>query len=228
MSVNGNSQTAKEDFAKINNAYVNNSQLSMKVKYELYKNNLAKEVFQVETGEIKRNGNNKYTKIGNIETIENDKYRVIVDHDDKNISLLSTITVADETPKKEELYLVNLEKMLAICSKVEFKEENKVQNSYLLMLPNEEYSEIKIIVNKKTFFIEKMILYYSKEQNIEDKEDGSKEPPRMEISYYDFNLKPQYTDADFTYYKFLEKRNGKLLATPAFKTYTVNTSSYKN
>ena len=227
IAANGQSQIAKEDFAAINKAYVTNSHLSMKVKYELYKNKTVNEVFQVETGEIKRNGNNKNTRIGNMETIENEKYRLIVDHEDKNISLLGIITLPGVAVQKEDLYLVNLEKMLAVCSKVEFKEENNDQNSYRLQLPMEEYDEIKITYNKKTFFIEKMILYYQEAQNLEER-GGLKEPPRMEISYYDFNMDPRFTEADFTYHRFLEKRNGKLMGTTAYKTYTVNTTSYKN
>ena len=85
----GFAQVSKEDFAKINKVYISHPQLYFKAKYDLYKNQNIKETFESEMGETKRNGNLLYTKIGKIESIHSEKYNVIVDNEDKTISLLA-------------------------------------------------------------------------------------------------------------------------------------------
>jgi hypothetical protein len=220
------SQVAKDDFASINKAYAAQKQLSMKVKYEVYKNKTTTTVFSTETGEIKQNGTAKYTRTGNIETVETETYRLLIDHEDKNISLLGISNDETEMNKNKEISPVDLEKIISICSKVEFKKINDTQNSYTLVMPGEEYEAVQIIYNVKTFFIEKMILQYAEKQNLDEKQEGKKETPRMEITYSDFNTNPDYKKTPFNYDAFIEKRNGKLVAKTAYKEYTVNDQSF--
>lgn len=214
-------QIAKDDFAMINKTYDNNSRLSMKMKYEVYQNKDTKSVYQFETGEIEKNGNSKYTRIGEMETIENEKYTLIVDKEDKNISVLGK-SIGTLPDKAEQLDMANMEQLLTICTKVEFKKENNNQNSYVLSIPNSEYTEVKLVYNSKTFFVEKMILFYNEEQNLEEKDGGLKEAPRVEITYYDFNIKPVFQEKDFTYEKYLVKSKGKFYGKEAYKSYTIN------
>jgi hypothetical protein len=219
-------QVAKDDFAKINQAYVTNSKMTMKTSYELFQNKETKNVFQKEIGEIKRDGNLQYTKLGDIETIRSKEYNVIVDHEDKNISVLGLS--ADPNSLDEKTYMIDLEKALKSCAKVEFNKENNNQNSYDLELPASEYSEIKIIFNSKTFLLEKMVLYYSELQNLEDKQDGLKERPRLEITYSDIDLRPRFSGSEFTYNKFIEKNGGKLNCKSPFKDYILYDNSIDN
>ena len=216
----GFAQVSKEDFAKINKVYISHPQLYFKAKYDLYKNQNIKETFESEMGETKRNGNLLYTKIGKIESIHSEKYNVIVDNEDKTISLLAHDP--DENGFDEKLYMINLEKTLKLCTKVEFAKEIGSQNSYLLTLPYSEYSQVKITYNKKTFFIEKITLYYKKEQvlNEQDKNE-KKEQPRVEITYYDFDETPHFNETDFSYDKFLEKANGKFRCKSTYSGYTL-------
>jgi hypothetical protein len=228
MVVAGNcvSQVAKEDFAKINKVYSDNHQLSMKMKYEVYKNKNSATALQTETGEVVQAESGKYTRIGKIETIETDQYRLIVDHEEKNMSMLGISNEEQPVAKPDASYMVNLEQLLGICSKVEFKKINDSQNNYTMVIPDEEYEEISISFNSTTFFIEKMTLYYKEKQNLEEKENGLKEAPRMEISYYDVNTKPNLKNAVFTYSRFLEKRNGKWIGKAPYQDYKINELSF--
>ena len=220
-------QIAKDDFAAINKTYSSSNHLSMKMKYEVFKNKNATSALQVENGEVQRNGNASHTRIAKTETIQTDKYTLIVDHEDKNISVLGS----DQTKPSEnndKLYMVDLEKLLKLCSKVEFKKENDRQNSYLMAIPSSEYSEVKIIYNKKTMFIEKMVLFYSQAQNLEEKEEAPKEPPRLEITYSEINTNPNFSNDDFTYDKFVEKHNGKFRCKELYKGYTITEDMLNN
>jgi hypothetical protein len=225
FSKKGFSQVAKDDFARINKTYADNMQLSMKIRYDVYKNKSTATPLQAETGEIKRNEAAKYTRIGNIETIENENYKLIVDNEDKNISVLGG-TIEEKKPGGNDgTYLVNLENLLSICSKLEFQKISEAQNCYSIVIPAEEYSEIKVFYNSKTFFIEKMIFYYNEIQNLEGQEKSIKEAPRMEISYYDVKLKPDFGSTPFTYDNFLEKRKGQFVGKGSYKEYRINEQS---
>jgi hypothetical protein len=211
-------QVAKDDFMRINSAYVEHPRLSIKIKYEVYKNKDSKLPFSTETGEVKCKDKVRYSRVGNIENIEKENYRLIVDHEDKNISLLG-ITGSNQA---SALLPIDLEKLLGLCSKVEFQPLQNNQNCYRMLLPGEEYGEIKLIYNAKTFFIEKLILQYAKKENLEGTDAGPKEAPRMEISYMNYSTDPEFGNTPFNYDAFLEKKNGKLVARNAYKTYTVN------
>jgi hypothetical protein len=214
------SQVVKQDFSAINKAYTDLPQFSMKVKYEMYKNKSIKTVFQTELGEVKQKEHCNYSRVGKVETLSNETYKLIVDHEDKSISLLPVVS-EDNSTITEAMYMGNLEQMLSLCERTEFKKETATQNSYTLIIPNDQYTAVQLFYNSKTFFVEKMILFYKQEMNLEEKEGGLKESPRMEITYYDMNVKPTFGKDTFTYDKFLEKRNGKFLATAAYKGYDI-------
>lgn len=222
------SQVAKEDFANINKAYTEHPRLSLKMKYEIFKNRTTAVTTSTETGILKQKDDARYTRIGKIESVENEQYKMIVDHEDKNISLLGKLPAPEQAVKSGDatgVSPVDLEKILQICKKVEFKKLNETQNSYTLILPGEEYEEIRLIYNSKTFFIEKLVMCYAEKQNLDDNDEGLKEAPRMEISYSEYNTKPDFGKTAFTYEAFLEKRNGKLVARPAYKTYEIHDQS---
>lgn len=218
----GFSQVAKNDFASINKAYADQEQLSVKVTYQVFRNKTTPVAFSTEKGEVKQKGILRYTRTGDIETVETETYRLIVDHEDKNISLLDIISRENKNEEMKTVSPVELDELIAMCSKVEFKKLNSTQNCYTLIIPDEQYQEVKLIYNAKNFFIEKLILYYSEKQNLEGKDDGLMEAPRVEITYSDFNTHPDFDQTPFSYNSFLEKRNGKLLAKAAYKAYTVN------
>lgn len=215
-------QNAKEDFLKINKAYLNRS-LSMKVHYEVFKKWEDNVPLEKEEGEIKTNGIYKYTKTGNIETVQNKDYYVIVDHEDKQISLLGTM--GQEPKPDERLIMINLDSAIQSCTQVEFHKENKQQNSYTLVFPISEYQKVKIIFNKNTFLIEKMILHY---REAEEYDDDSKFPPRLEITYYDIDTNPTFAEDTFTSNRFLKKENKKYYCRDEYKGYKLTNLSFNN
>lgn len=217
---NGYAQVAKDDFARINKVYAENSRISVKMTYEVFRNRTATTALNSEKGEMKKKEGVSYSRIGPIETITNKEYKLIVDHEDKNISVLG-MQEGQKTEGKE-LYPVDLEKLITLCDKVEFKKISDQQASYTLTIPGTGYDEVKMIYNTSTFLIEKMILYSGEKQNLEDTEGGLKEAPRMEISYSEYKTDPDFKNTPFTYGSFLEKRNGKLVAKPVYQTYTVH------
>jgi hypothetical protein len=198
----------------------------MKITYELFQNKDTKIPFQKETGELKRDGDLQYSRIGNIEMVRSKNYITIADHGDKNISVLG-LSAENENPVMKT-FMVDIENTLKICTKAEFKKENSTQNSYLLEMPSEEYSQVKIVYNSKTFLIEKLIMFYLKEENLSEEEGGLKEAPRLEITYMNIDTSPKLKALEFTYDKFLEMKSGKLVCREAYKGYELIDQSLNN
>lgn len=223
-------QTAKDDFAKINDTYAGFKQLSIKIKYELFQNKQTKAPYQTLFGEFKKDGSKTYSVIGPVESVDNEDYLVIVDNEDKSISLLGKSKGSEKIKEdsKNELYLVNMQKLLSMCTKISFKQENEQHSSYMLELDDVQYEKIKITFNRKTFLIEKMVFFYNETENLDGKEDGKKEAPRMEVSYYELNQKPLLSAAVFTYNKFLEKSSNDFKCKEPYKGYEINNHLLSN
>ena len=67
-----------------------------------------------------------------------------------------------------------------------------------------------------------MILFYRKAENLDEQGDGLKECPRLEISYSGIDIHPRFAEDEFTYAKFIEKKNGKLFCRESYKGYALN------
>ena len=169
----------KEDFIKINEAYKNAPNLSAKIQYQLFANYTTNYITQKEDGEIKKQGDMLYSKIGKIESIKSASYLLVVDEEEK-ILQLTAVDKKEKKGKKEEALFSNPEEYLKLCDKVEFKKVNELQDSYTLSdCSLSDYQKITIIYNKQTHFIEKMILYYSEGQSIIEGDNVKKEAERV-------------------------------------------------
>jgi len=210
------SQKAKEDILKINKAYIG-KKITMKLNYNLYRNHVTKTVFQNETAEVKQSGDLNWTRIGPIETVTNETYSLIVNNKEKSITMLGKEM---NSKKKTDPLGMNLDSLLKRCQKVEFKKVNEHQNSYEFVFPFSEYSKVVIVYNNKTFFIEKMLLFYQEKKKFD--ESGKEEAPRMEITCTEIKTNSRFTANDFTYDNYIEKnKNNKWLCKPAYKGYSV-------
>ncbi len=221
-------QVAKEDFEKINKAYAKHSTISMQVTYDLYRNKVDKTVLQSQQGEFKRSGNLYCSRIGTVQTLDTEKYKLILDEEDKNITLLGKDNSTPEEANRMDVFSMNFDRLLAMCSKVVFKAENESQNSYVLSFENDEYDEMKLVFNKKTFFLEKMLLFYSQAQNMEGEKEDLKEKPRLEITYSNIKLDVRFPENEFSYDKYLIKKDGKLVGKAGYKEYTINDQLFNN
>lgn len=210
------SQKPKEDILKINKAYMD-KKITMKLSYSLYKNHAAKNVFQTESAEVKQNGDLNWTRIGPVESITNETYSLIVNHKQKRITMLGKKL---NTKSKTNPLGMNLDSILQRCKKVEFKKVNEHQNAYEFVFPFSEYSKVIIVYNNKTFFIEKMVLFYQEKKKFD--ESGKEEAPRLEITCSEIKTNSRFAANDFSYDNYIEKnKNNKWVCKPAYKAYSV-------
>lgn len=209
-------QDPKDDFKKINEAYLKQNEFSMDVVYNLYENSSTKAIFQSERAEVKHSKGKQYYKIATYESLFTDKYAIVLDHESKVAQVVKSIAA-----KKKNIFSVDLDTVfLKLCQSVEHFEDGPNQRGYKLKTDHSEYEEIHIYFNKQTYFIEKMVLFYAVKTNLRDPEDLKKQnKPRMEILCTNINFSPNFTKSTFSEQKYISTQGMKIQLQPAYKTY---------
>lgn len=220
MAMNTNSQNAKQDVLKINEAYSKFNDLSMSITYNVYANAASSIPAESETGSFKQHGSLRYSRIKEIESLQNKEYLVVVDNEEKIIVVGNPVKF---NPKK--ITLLDLDTAFAKCSSVKFIDNNTGQKGYKLMFKQNivsEFDAIDLYFNKKSFLVEKMVFYYREKIKInEEDENAVKEKPKLEIIFSNMNFK---TIADINFFseaRFIEKKKGKYYPVSAYNQYNL-------
>jgi hypothetical protein len=148
---------------------------------------------------VKVQGSQTYHKIGPIEIVQNDKYTLSIDHEEKKIIMLGKIIAEKKKPVE-----IDLEKLMAFADEIKYSELLKGKGSYELSFASQEYSKVVVVFSKKTFFIEKIILYYLSPEDLSGEGEESARQPRMEIDYLNVQVNPVIPSSVFTYDKYLD------------------------
>jgi outer membrane lipoprotein-sorting protein len=223
--LNARAQSAKEDLDRVNQTYKALSSYAAELEYVAYQSSTSKEPVQIEKGEVKMKGRSFYHKIGSIEVIRNKEYVLTVDHDEKSITKLDAVKESSGTPFMN----IDLEKVLKLCTSVNYYEPAKGSAGYSLVFPSTEYSSVKIEFNRKTYLIEKMILFYLSPSDLSGKGEETAEKPRMEISFKNIVLNKDIPSSAFTYEKFIiSLGNNKYICTQNYKNYSFNNQTSTN
>ena len=77
------SQNAKADILRINAAYSKFTDMSMNITYDVYLNAASTVPYQTEVGSYKQHGNLRYSRLKEIESLQNSKYLIVADNDQK-------------------------------------------------------------------------------------------------------------------------------------------------
>ena len=221
-------QDFKADWKKIVEAYKQHDKFSMHLEYRLYKNYSSTEVFENGSADVKKSGDVfHYTMLGT-ETLVNDKYVIILNHN------LKKLMIDRHMPRKTAPMIkvdLNMDSILQAFARhfgdmteqheqVECREQDNQLQEYTLNYGIGEYKAIKIVFNKNTWHLEKMVLLFRNEYDMA--QDGHKAAPRLEILYQDFNSKPEFSADEFSEQQFLTVlKDGNLNVKSKYKGYSV-------
>ena len=174
-------KTLRGDLEKINAHYNQIKRMSMRMEYRVYTNWNSTVPVQTENGELKKKDQATYTKIGKIESLNTLNYNVIVDHEIKSIAIMPVIR-SHASGGNAEAVTPDFSKVLDLCKAIELDDINDNQKRYTLIMPEGafEYGKLEITYNSKSYFIDKLVMYYREAQNLEGDNEGVKETPRIE------------------------------------------------
>jgi hypothetical protein len=222
-------QNANEDFTKVNSNLLAAKNLLIETEYRVYPNHSSKQAKEISHGVLKQKGDKIYQSISTLQSLVNEKISIHIDTSDKILVLADPINIDEQ--KKQALQF-DLKDMLDKCKSVTYREEKKGVGIYQLEYKediNTEFDRCEIFIDKKTFFVTKLIIYYN---HVLDSDDdileGKEESPRLEITFTKIDASPKFKDSIFDEDRFIERKGGKILAASAYKDFKIIDNRYKS
>ena len=185
-------QNARQDFARINAAYGNHLTLSQDVRYTLYTDHATQNIQEVKTGHVIRDGDRVYFRLEEVETLNNERYHLMIDHAEKVI-ILNRAEHMTYRPTPAE----TTDQLLARCRSVQYLEPNTRQKAYRLHFPAGEYERVEVFFHRQTSFIEQIVFFYRTPLKV-DETAATAKPPRLEMIYTNINTAPEITENTFS------------------------------
>lgn len=183
-------QDIKTSFTKLNEGFSKLTRVSYSISYAYYQKASDKKTLETSAGQFKRLNNNFYSKIGDVELIINEKYKVVVDNQTKHLVIEERQQV-----NTSEMFMVNLDSALGLCSKITSK-QTATQETFSLFFDSirYDYTQVDVIINKTTNFIDKLVIYMV----ATDFETNTVSYPKLEISVSNYTTSPVITESFFS------------------------------
>lgn len=201
------------------NWLINTPSYYFKIKYATYKDHSTKVHLESSDAFYKRVMPHFRTEALGVKTIQNTKWRFVVDSGQKTITVMNAANYTVNIAGSEELSeMLDQFKALrkrkvsksVLCYRIEF-EKNNLYDAY-------EFS-----VNSRGL-LEHLIFYYSEQDRDADLDTGEpgssgKISPRLEISFYDYQVPAKYSSSEFDDTQIVVNDNGQIDLLGDYKNY---------
>ena len=208
----GSAQDIKADILKLNAAYRDHTGFRADVTYKLFPSYKATKAVNTVKGTIRKQGKRQYTKLGAMESIINENYAILLNHDDQVLSLQA----ASSPPTSQELP-VELDSILSLCRNIHFEQRDAHSHAYTFEFGDYVYDQIVLVFDPQSWLIHKFVFYTSEAVELPQKKDPTK--VRVEIEYLQPQFDPVFPEHAFSEAQFLTRANGKFTPTAPFHTY---------
>jgi hypothetical protein len=209
---------AKADFKKANDYYAKTPNLSMDTYYMVFSEHDSQSLLEGKSGKYIKYGNNLYTKIDDIETLNiNDKI-ISINQENKLIS------VGDNRIVEVNPILTNVDSILTMCNDIKMVSINANEKKYEFYFNDSdgsEFSRIDIQIDTKNSRYTKVVLFYQMSINLKADFYAEEKQPRLEVQYKNFKIltaEPLLFDQSL----YLVNDNGKLKPAPKYYNYKVS------
>ena len=158
------------------------------------------------------------TNLLEVETMQNEKYRISADRENK------LLVVSKPENKISGISPVDLDSILQFCSSIDYKISYKGYKVYTLNLVDGyiDFRALEIFINPRTYMLESLSVYFRTAINIDQNDPNSRrEIPKVEISYSNLNINPRFPAGLFSERKYVKERNGALIASGNYADYEV-------
>jgi hypothetical protein len=206
---------ANEKFMQMNSKLDEVNSFIVGVTHRTFQNyETTKWAFQYD-GYVKKQGKNYRSLLMGLQTIQNEKYKIVMDTV-KQIILVSSPTEQIDLGN----YAAQNEKMLEACKEIKTKTEPERTLFQFAFNEKMPYSKSELAFNKD------MLPHYIKiylNRQVKVKVDGVEkmEKPRVEINYTNYNKNAKITSGEFSEKKYFTEVNSKLQLTEMYKSYMI-------
>lgn len=205
-------QNIGDDLNKMSLAYDKCSTLFMEVNYAVFFDG-SKIPNEKETGIIKKEKNKVYNNEFSGETLVNDKYVIIVDHQSEFV----IVNKADKDKKTPVVTQFNTDTLLKYFDKVEYK--GIVKNNlkwYKLYYKHGQVSVVDIWLNAKTGFLEKTRIDYRNKMEVEE---GKFSKVIAVVEYNNIRSNISFSKDTFSENKYVNISEKEVLLASKYKKY---------
>lgn len=200
------SQDTINDFIRMNKYFEDVKSYNLSARFKMIKNK--KSVVEFNETFIK-NDSLLYINLDSMEYILGKDFNLNVNNHQKIIIL----SPPNRSALNVSLNPTQIGLDLTMYKKITFRNEDLKYNSYTIFPINASYEKVYCRFNKKTFFVDKVILY-GKEDDI------SSQFEQIEISVIRFDKKPKLTDELFTFYKYFNfDKEGNMVCNEEYRGY---------
>lgn len=203
-----------DDFRQIAHAYETLEIWSVSIKYALFSTYSCLNPQVTEQGLYIKKGQCEYLKVASIENITSPTFGLMADNEARTLSVF--------TPAGKSLNPLNPELALRMCEKVTPVEAKDGSRGYYFLFRNDadpELAGISILFNDKTWLVTRVVMFY-KSNLLNDRSLSDK--PRMEITYQNYNLRPQLAEGFFTLKRYVKGMGEKMQGQQEYEGYSVS------
>jgi hypothetical protein len=197
--VNVRKEEVLNDFSGVRNWFASNESYQLKLKYQSFESFSSMKSADESIGYFKRSKLNYHSVMMGIETIQNEKIRIMVDSSNKTI-LLAEPKKELQSPFDEQEYIKVLDKCRAL-KKMEGPTEKKLRIEF----PAKFYMDSYTITIEKKEIIKKLVIYFGQEISAnENEKNAKKSKPRVEISFSEHKANAVIPPHEFSTKKYIE------------------------
>lgn len=217
---------SKEDMklvlSKMNEAYSTSKSYSMTVHHSSYAGHSSDVSIEEYTGSFLKSGDNYYSNLLDVETIQNKSAKVSVSNNQKVVIISNCIEFSKAVVDKEYL-----DHVLDQASKIEVSNAGNTRTYKFYMKNNGEFESYLITLNDK-YFMTKLVMNYRQERswkNKSGKEISGK--PKLVVSYSNIKINTVVDASKFNFNKYIIESGESYQLTPKYASYTLNDNRIK-
>lgn len=200
---------AQLDLKRISETYRSLNKIALSIDYKVFEDYYSSVPKESELGTYIKDGNNTYTELLGLITVQFEKEKILVNANEKLIIVVDHNIKADTGKFSIAIFNSILKEVGSISKKAIDAKLSKLTIDYTnTKVP---YQKVELIYNTKTFRITKSVLYYRNKMVMdEEKKDAVGNTPRVEMLFSDINEKVINKSSVFDHSRYV-KTNGKVL-----------------
>ncbi len=198
---------------KLSKANAQKQNIAYDLTYNLYADESEQKLISTLKGMLIQYKGEKYSQMGEIESLKTQKYFISIDREDKILML------SDNNGKETEVFnLDQLKKYLLLCKQYKIIKLNNKQSQLRMELKAGDISKMDIFYHSTNFLVEKICMVYNTEINTDHSNELEDTNKKLEILYKEKeNIMPG--DSRLKLASYCSMKNGLWKTSPRYAKY---------
>lgn len=196
--LSGFAQDVKVDIQKINEAYSGHKSFRADLVYSLYASHADEVPHQTLKGVVQNQGSHQYSRMSDMETMINDQYALIINHERQTISLQPKFDRSSQIMQP-----VALDSLTKICKDIQYQVLAGQHVAYDFYFDAYSYERIRVVFDPENYVIQKFVFY--QKDPVELAPGQTPQAIRMEIAFKNIQINRSYPSNTFSEKKYVRK-----------------------